>query len=248
MSFLLIYVFEKLFGFLSDATLMELADTNQPLLRRLAEVAPGTFQHSLQGANLAEAATQRVGGNPLLVRTGALYHDIGKMDEPLYFIENQTTGLNPHDLIEFKQSAERIISHVKRGVEMAKKNSLPEPIIDFIRTHHGTTTVQYFYKSYIKNYPEGEAEVEKFTYPGPRPFSKETAVLMMADAVEAASRSLPDYNMDAIGGLVDQIVRAQRKAGQFDNTDITFKDLTTVKDVFKERLKNIYHARISYPR
>jgi cyclic-di-AMP phosphodiesterase PgpH len=247
-SFLLIYMAEKIFGFLSDTTLMELSDTNQALLRKMSEVAPGTFQHSLQVANLAEAAIMKIGGNPLLIRTGAMYHDIGKMEEPAYFIENQTTGFNPHDFLEFKDSAEKIISHVINGEEMARKHNLPEPIIDFIKTHHGTTTVQYFYKSYIKKYPEREDEVEKFTYPGPKPFSKETAVLMMADAVEAASRSLGEYNEETIGKLVDRIVSVQRKAGQFDNADITFKDLTTVKDIFKTRLKNMYHIRISYPK
>ncbi len=247
-SFLLIYIAEKVFGFLSDTTLMELADTNQSLLRKLSEVAPGTFQHSLQVANLAEAAIMKIGGNPLLIRTGAMYHDIGKMEEPAYYIENQTHGFNPHDFLEFKDSAEKIISHVIKGEEMARKNKLPEPIIDFIRTHHGTTTVQYFYKSYIKKYPEREDEVEQFTYPGPKPFSKETAVLMMADAVEAASRSLPEYTEETIGKLVDKIVSVQRKAGQFDDADITFKDLTTVKDIFKARLRNMYHVRISYPK
>ena len=247
-SFLLIYIAEKAFGFLSDTTLMELADTNQTLLRKLSEVAPGTFQHSLQVANLAEAAIMKIGGNPLLIRTGALYHDIGKMEEPAFFIENQTSGYNPHDLLEFKDSAEKIISHVIKGEELAKKNKLPKPIIDFIRTHHGTTTVQYFYKSYIKKYPEREDEVEKFTYPGPKPFSKETAVLMMADAVEASSRSLTEYTEETIGKLVDRIVSTQRKAGQFDDADITFKDLTTVKEIFKTRLRNMYHIRISYPK
>jgi len=194
-SYPLIYVFEKTFGFLSDATLMELADTNQPLLRKLAERAPGTFQHSLQVANLAEEAIIRVGGNPLLARTGALYHDIGKMEEPIYFIENQTSGINPHDQLEFEQSAKKIIDHVNKGIEIAKKNNLPKPIIDFIRTHHGTTTVQYFYRSYIKKYPEKTTDINKFKYPGPRPFSKETAVLMMADSTEAASRSLKEITI-----------------------------------------------------
>ena len=170
-SFLLIYIFEKTFGFLSDTSLMELADTNQPLLRRLAEIAPGTFQHSLQVANLSEEAIYRIGGNPLLVRTGALYHDIGKMYEPIYFIENQTTGINPHDNLEFEESAKAIINHVEKGVELARKNKLPEAIIDFIRTHHGNTTVQYFYRSYIKKYPDKDVDLGKFTYPGPRPSS-----------------------------------------------------------------------------
>ncbi len=247
-SFLLIYVFEKVFGFLSDTTLMELSDTNQPLLRKLAEVAPGTFQHSMQVANLSEEVIHRIGGNPLLVRAGALYHDIGKMYEPIYFIENQTSGINPHDNLEFEDSAIAIINHVSKGVELAKKNKLPEAIIDFIRTHHGTTMVQYFYKSYIKKYPDQEVDLRKFTYPGPKPSSREMAVLMMADSVEAASRSLGSYNDESIAELVEKIIKAQLKEGQFEEAPINFRDITTAKDVFKTRLKNIYHARISYPK
>ena len=247
-SFLLIYVFEKVFGFLSDTTLMELSDTNQPLLRKLAEIAPGTFQHSMQVANLSEEAIHHIGGNPLLVRTGALYHDIGKMEDPIYFIENQTSGFNPHDILEFEKSAEIILSHVEKGVEMANKHGLPKPIIDFIRTHHGTTTVQYFYRSYIKKYPEQDVDVKNFSYPGPKPFTKEMAVLMMADAVEAASRSLTDYSQESISELVEKIISRQLENNQFEDAPVTFKDITTVKEVFKARLKNIYHARISYPR
>jgi putative nucleotidyltransferase with HDIG domain len=247
LSFPLIFVFEKIFGFLSDATLMELADTNQPLLRELAEKAPGTFQHSLQVANLAEDAIYRIGGNPLLVRTGALYHDIGKMVNPIYFIENQTSDINPHDRLSFEESAKVIIDHVAKGVEIAKKHNLPQPVIEFIRTHHGTSTVHYFYRSYIKKYPEEEVDVRKFSYPGPKPFSKETAVLMMADSVEAASRSLREVNIQSLESLVDGIIDSQVIEEQFNNADITFKDITTIKDVFKKRLKNIYHVRISYP-
>ena len=191
-SYPLIFVFEKTFGFISDATLMELSNTNQPLLRKLAEQAPGTFQHSLQVANLAEDAVFHVGGNPLLVRAGALYHDIGKMDEPLYYIENQSSALNPHDNLEFEQSARIIIDHVRKGVELARKNKLPEALVNFIRSHHGTTTVQYFYRSFLRKYPEADVDVRKFSYPGPKPNSKETAIVMMADSVEAASRSLKD--------------------------------------------------------
>ncbi len=247
-SFLLIYVFEKTFGFLSDTTLIELADTNQPLLRKIAEIAPGTFQHSLQVANLSEEAIHRIGGNPLLVRTGALYHDIGKIHDPIYYIENQTTGINPHDNLEFEESARIIISHVEKGVEMARKNNLPDAIVDFIRTHHGTSTVQYFYKSYIKKYPEQEVDVKKFSYPGPKPSSKEMAVLMMADAVEAASRSLLEYSHENINDLVENIISRQLKQGQFEEAPITYVDIKTVKEVFKTRLINIYHARISYPK
>ncbi len=247
-SFLLIYVFEKTFGFLSDTTLMELADTNQPLLRKIAEIAPGTFQHSLQVANLSEEAIHRIGGNPLLLRTGALYHDIGKMYDPIFFIENQTSGINPHDNLAFEESAKTIINHVEKGVELARKNNLPEAIINFICTHHGTTTVQYFYKSYIKTYPEQEVDVSKFSYPGPKPFSKEMAVLMMADAVEAASRSLQEYSQETINELVEKVISKQLKQGQFEEAPITYVDIKAVKEVFKIRLKNIYHARISYPK
>jgi putative nucleotidyltransferase with HDIG domain len=247
-SFLLIYIFEKVFGFLSDTTLMELSDTNQPLLRKLVEIAPGTFQHSLQVANLSEEAIHNIGGNPLLVRTGALYHDIGKMHDPIYFIENQTSGINPHDNLEFEKSADIIINHVQKGVEMANKNKLPAPIIDFIRTHHGTSTVQYFYRSYIKKYPQQDVDMKKFSYPGPRPFTKEMAVLMMADSVEAASRSMTDYSQESISNLVEKIVSKQLEDNQFHDAPITYKDITAVKAVFKTRLRNIYHARISYPK
>mgnify|MGYP000957256841 CR=1 FL=1 len=246
-SFLLIYIFEKLFGFLSDTTLMELSDTNNPLLRKLAEVAPGTFHHCLQVASLSEDAIHRIGGNPLLVRTGALYHDIGKMVDPIYFIENQTSGINPHYNLPFEKSADIIISHVKHGLDMASKNNLPKSIIDFIRTHHGTTTVQYFYRSYIKKYPLKEVDLAKFSYPGPKPFSKEMAVLMMADSVEAASRSLTEITHDSISALVDNIIDKQMEAKQFEIAPITFRDISSVKQIFKTKLLNIYHARISYP-
>jgi putative nucleotidyltransferase with HDIG domain len=247
MAYPLIYLCEKVFGFMSDATLMELSDSNQPLLRKLAELAPGTFQHSLQVANLAEDAVFKIGGNPLLVRAGALYHDIGKMDEPLYYIENQTTSINPHDHLEFEQSARIIIDHVRKGVELAKKNKLPEAIIDFIRTHHGTTTVQYFYKSYLRKFPETEVDVKKFSYPGPRPVSKETAIVMMADSVEAASRSLKTINESTLDKLVESIISNQMTDEQYNDAQITFKDVTTIREVFIKRLRNIYHVRISYP-
>lgn len=243
----LIYLFEKLFGFLSDTTLMELSDTNQDLLRKLAEVAPGTFQHSLQVANLAEAATFKVGGNPLLVRAGALYHDIGKMSNPLYFIENQPPEFNPHDHLDFDESASTIIKHVPEGVQIARKNKLPVQLIDFIRTHHGTTKVQYFYRRYLDKYSERVDDPDKFTYPGPRPMSKETVILMMADAVEAASRSLKNITFQKIDELVESIVTNQQYEDQFNDANITFKDITTIKMVFKKKLMNIYHARVEYP-
>ncbi len=243
----LIYLFEKVFGFLSDITLLELSDTNQPLLRALAEKAPGTFQHSLQVANLAEESIRQIGGNALLVRTGALYHDIGKMNNPAYFIENQRAGFNPHKGLDFDKSAEIIIRHVTEGVEIAKKASLPEPLIDFIRTHHGTSTVQFFYKNYIAQFPERESEIYKFTYPGPRPSTKEMAVVMMADSVEAASRSLTDYSEEKIRNLVESIITKQQTEGQFDYVNLTFRDVTVVKNLLIDKLINIYHARIKYP-
>jgi cyclic-di-AMP phosphodiesterase PgpH len=246
-SYPLIFLFEKTFGFISDATLMELSDTNQPLLRKLAEHAPGTFQHSLQVANLAEDAVFHIGGNPLLVRAGALYHDIGKMEEPLYYIENQTNTINPHDNIEFEQSAGIIIDHVRKGAELAKKNKLPQAIIDFILTHHGTTMVQFFYRSFLNKYPEADIDVMKFSYPGPKPISKETAIVMMADSVEAASRSIKTINESTLDKLVDSIITSQMTEGQYNDAQITFKDITTIREVFKKRLQNIYHMRISYP-
>ncbi|CAN5525081.1 HDIG domain-containing protein [soil metagenome] len=247
-SYPLIFVFEKLFGFISDVSLLELSDTNGKLLRELASRAPGTFQHSLQVANLAEEAIYTIGGNALLVRTGALYHDIGKMEMPMYFIENQANGMNPHDEMSFDESAAIIISHVIKGIEIAKKHNLPEQIIDFIRTHHGTSITGYFYRSFLNAFPEEEIDEAKFHYPGPIPFSKETAVLMMADSVEAASRSLKKYDVESIDALVEKIINTQIEQNQYANSDITFKDINTLKKIFKKKLMNIYHVRVEYPR
>lgn len=246
LSYPLIYVFEKVFGFLSDVTLMELSDTNSPLLKDLATKTPGTFQHSMQVANLAENAIQKIGGNPLLVRTGALYHDIGKTESPQYFIENQVSGYNPHDDIDPEESGRIIINHVIRGIELAKKHNLPEVLIDFIRTHHGTSTVKYFYFKAKEENPD--IDIKSFTYPGPIPFSKETAVLMMADACEAASRSLKEYTAESVSNLIDNIIDNQASEGQFQNADITFKDISTIKAMFKKMIMNIYHVRIEYPK
>jgi len=248
LSFPLVYAFEKTFKFTSDITLMELSDTNQKLLRELAENAPGTFQHSMQVANLAEEVIRNIGGNPLLVRTGALYHDIGKLANPGYFTENQITGMNPHNQLSYIESAEMIISHVTIGLEMAKKAKLPAIIIDFIQTHHGTTKVQYFYRLYKKENPDEVLDAEKFTYPGPKPFSKETAVLMMADSIEAASRSLKEYSKEAIEDLVEGIINYQIKEEQFDNAIINFAEIAEAKKILKNKLQNIYHARIEYPK
>ena len=249
LAYPLIYLFEKIFGFISDVTLLELADTNNKLLRDLARKAPGTFQHSLQVANLAEAATSLIGGNSLLIRTAALYHDIGKVDAPMYYIENQSTGLNPHDELSYEESAQIIINHVLAGVEIAKKAGIPDKIIDFIRTHHGTTKTGYFFKMYLIDNPDAEiSEAEElFTYPGPIPFSKESVVLMMADSVEAASRSLNKPDADKIDKLVESIISNQMKEGQYENADITLRDLRLIKKMFKKMLMNIYHVRIDYP-
>ncbi len=247
LSYPLIFIFEKTFRFLSDATLFELSDTNQPLLRRLAEGAPGSFQHSLQVANLAEEAAREIGANHLLVRTGALYHDIGKINHAEYFIENQPEGFSPHDRLDPLASSRFIINHVVEGVEMAKKYKLPSPIIDFIQTHHGTTVAYYFYKKYLDRNPRDTNMEKEFAYPGPSPFSRETAVVMMADAVEASSRSLSNYSDENISELVERIIYLQEQDGQFANTPLTYKDISDIKNVFIKRLSNIYHARIAYP-
>lgn len=246
-AFPLIFIFEKAFGFLSDVSLMELADSNSPLLRELSAKAPGTFQHSLQVANLAEAAIFRIGGNRLLIRAGAMYHDIGKIDMPLYFIENQNTQSNPHDDLSFEESAKIIKSHVIRGIEKARKHNVPEQIIDFIRTHHGTIRLQYFYQSFLKNFPEQVPDEELFRYPGPLPFSKETVVLMMADSVEASSRSLKNADAESISALVDYIIDNQMKQMQYENAPITLKDISEIRKLFKKMLMSIYHVRIEYP-
>ena len=247
-SYPLIFIFEKLFGFTSDVSLLELSDTNGKLLRELASRAPGTFQHSLQVANLAEEAIYAIGGNSLLVHTGALFHDIGKMEMPMYFIENQANGMNPHDEMSFDESAAIIIGHVIKGIEIAKKHKLPEQIIDFIRTHHGTTLTAYFYRSFQNAFPDEHIDETKFHYPGPVPFSKETAVLMMADSVEAASRSLKKYDVESIDSLVERIINTQIEQNQFMNADITFKDINKLKKIFKKKLFNVYHVRVEYPR
>ncbi len=241
----LIYIYEKLFSLTSDESLKELSNTNSKLLRRLSEKAPGTFQHSLQVANLSEAAANEIGANAMLVRTGALYHDIGKMANPMFFTENQSTNVNPHNELTPKDSAKMIINHVIKGVEMGKKHHLPDRIIDFIRTHHGTSLVYYFYKK--EEQLSGVADEKDFRYPGPIPFSKETAILMMCDALEAASKSLREPSAQSIDDLVEKIINKQMEERQFMNADITFKELERIKKVLKSKLKNIYHLRIEYP-
>ena len=246
LAYPLIYAFERMFGITSDVTLMELTNTNSKLLRDLAFKAPGTFQHSLQVANLAEAAIFKIGGNALLVRAGALYHDIGKIVNPQFFIENQVRGINPHDSISYEQSAQIIIQHVNQGVEIARKHQIPEMLIDFIRTHHGNTRVDYFYQSFLKNFPEKFVDENIFRYPGPIPFSKETAVLMLADSVEAASRSLKEPDALSISDLVERIIDYKLTQDQLNDSDITLKDIDTIKMIFKTMLMGIYHVRIEY--
>ncbi len=241
----LIYIYEKIFGLVSDVSLLELSDTNSKLLKELSNKAPGTFHHSLQVANLAEAAANEIGANAMLVRVGALYHDIGKMNHPTYFTENQITNINPHDELPPKESGKIIINHVIEGIEIARKNKLPDRVIDFIRTHHGTNLVFYFYKKQQESV-EGVRE-EDFRYPGPIPFSKETAILMMADSVEAASKSLKNPTFMIIDEFVDKIVGGQMQANQFLNANITFKEIESVKKILKHKLTNIYHLRVEYP-
>ena len=247
LSIILIYIYEKVFGLVSDVTLLELSNTNTKLLRELNEKAPGTFQHSMQVANLAEAAANEIGANSMLVRTGALYHDVGKMVNPMYFTENQTTGVNPHHELSPRDSAKIITDHVIKGVEIAKKYKLPDRIIDFIRTHHGTSTTYYFLMKEKEMNPDAEVDIKKFQYPGPNPFSKETAILMMCDAAEAASKSLKMPTAQSISDLIDKIIEKQMADNQFLNSDITFKEIETIKKIIKKKLLNMYHLRVEYP-
>jgi len=242
----LLFILEKTFGFTSNVTLVELSNINNSLLREMSEIAPGTFQHSLQMANLAAEAANKIGANSQLVRTGALYHDIGKMLNPAFFTENQS-GINPHKSLSYEQSAQVIINHITDGIKLAEKHNLPKVIKDFIRTHHGAGVAKYFYISYKNEHPDEEVDISLFSYPGPNPFTKEQAILMMADAVEAASRSLPEYTEESINGLVEKIVDGQVQDGYFKECPITFKDIALVKALFKEKLKTVYHTRITYP-
>ena len=243
----LVYIFEKLFGFVSDVTLIEISDSNQPLLRKLAEQAPGTFQHSMQIANLAEEVILRIGGNPFLVRAGALYHDIGKIGRPNFFIENQAMGMNPHDRISHLKSAEVIIDHVKNGVKMAQKHKLPAVIIEFIATHHGTTKAKYFYLKHQEQNPDQEIDDKDFIYPGPLPRSKEAAVVMLVDGIEAASRSMKEKTHENLKALIDNMIDKKIEDKQLDDSDLTFRDIDTIKRTLLEKLINIYHIRIEYP-
>jgi hypothetical protein len=247
-SYPLIYIFEKIFGFVSDVTLIELSDTNQPLLRKLAEEAPGTFQHSIQIANLAEAVIHKIGGNPFLVRAGALYHDIGKTFDPEFFIENQAVGMNPHDQIDHLKSSAIIIDHVANGIKLARKHGLPEILISFIATHHGTTQTDYFYKMYQIENPKEDVDRNMFTYPGPLPQNKETAVLMLIDGIEAATRSLKEKSVDNIREVIEKMVEQKIQSNQLINADLTLREISILKATLLEKLVNIYHVRIEYPK
>jgi len=244
--FPLIYFFERTFGVVSDLTLLELSDTNSPLLKLLSKEAPGTFQHTMQVANLAEFATEIVGGNTLLVRTGALYHDIGKIANPQYFTENQSSTTSPHEELSYLESAEIIIGHINDGIELAKKYKLPDIVIDFIRTHHGTSRVEYFYRKYKEDHPDTD-QFDQFHYPGPKPFSKETAIVMMSDAVEASTRSIPDKTEKNLSEMIDKVIGHQLSTGQYDNAEITMKEINTIREAFKRFIRGVYHVRISYP-
>jgi putative nucleotidyltransferase with HDIG domain len=244
----MVYIFEKLFGFISDVTLIELSDSNQPLLRKLAEEAPGTFQHSLLIANLAEEVILKIGGNPFLVRAGALYHDIGKISKPNFFIENQAIGMNPHDDLNYVKSAELVIDHVKNGITMARKYKLPEPVIEFIATHHGTTKANYFFLKHKQDNPNKITPEESFIYPGPLPKSKEATVVMLIDGIEAASRSLKEKTYENFKELINKMIDDKIKSNQLDNSLLTFSDINIIKETLLNKLINIYHIRIEYPK
>ena len=246
-SYLLVYMVEKSFGFISGVSMVELANINKPILRQLSEEAPGTFQHSMQVSNLAAAAAIEIGANPSLVRTGALYHDIGKLVNPAFFTENQSPGMNPHSGLPFEESARIIINHVPLGVKKGQKAGLPKQIIDFIETHHGNSTPKYFYNSWKNANPGKEIDSAAFSYPGPNPFTKETAILMMADTVEAASRSLTEYTEESITKLVNKLIDAQVEEKLFQKAPITFLEVDRIKNLFIKKLQTIYHSRIAYP-
>ena len=243
----IIYIFEKMFGFLSNVTLIELSNINSPLMMKFSEEAPGTFQHSLQVASLATEAAAKINANSLLVRVGALYHDIGKMANPMCFIENQTGKMNPLLDLDYQEAAKIVIHHVADGVKIAQKHNLPVQIIDFIQTHHAQSKTRYFYNLFKNKYPNAQIDESVFTYPGPKPSTKETAILMMADAVEATSRSLSDYSEETIEKMVETIIDGQIAEGSFKNAPITFQQIETIKQIFKHKLKNIYHTRVKYP-
>ncbi len=243
----LIYLFERIFGITTDLTLQEIASTNTPALRELSRKAPGTFQHSMQVANISEDLISEIGGNALLAKVGGLYHDIGKIVAPLNFTENQNSGFNPHDELPYEESAQLITQHVRDGITLAHKYHLPSIVTDFIRTHHGTTYTGYFYTKYKAEHPDKRIDEEIFRYPGPRPYSRETAVVMITDSVEAACKSLKNADKEHINKLVDNIVEDKIRLGQLSNCDLTFDDITKIEKMLKNKMQSIYHARISYP-
>lgn len=247
LSYPLIYLFERAFGLTTNLTLMELSSTNNPALRELSRNAPGTFQHAMQVANISEDLINEIGGNALLAKVGALYHDIGKVEAPLYFTENQNGGFNPHDELDNRESASIIIQHVRSGLELAKKYHLPPSVQDFIRTHHGTTVTGYFYAKQVNEHPDEPLNIADFQYPGPTPYSRETAVVMIVDSVEAACKSLKDHDSQSINQLVDRIVDSKISQNQLENCNLTFGDITRIRKMLKTKMLSIYHARISYP-
>ena len=247
LSYPLIYIFERLFGLTTNLTLMELSSTNNPALRELSRRAPGTFQHAMQVANISEDIVAEIGGNALLAKVGALYHDIGKIEAPLYFTENQNSEFNPHNELDYTESAAIIIRHVADGLELARKYHIPSAVADFIRTHHGTTVTGYFYAKQKNEHPGEPVDIADFSYPGPQPYSRETAVVMLVDSVEAACKSLKNHDKESIDNLVDRIVADKVDNNQLQNCDLTFGDLTMITKLLKQRMLSIYHARIAYP-
>ncbi len=247
LSYPLIYLFEKLFGMTTSLTLMELSSTNNVALRELSRRAPGTFQHSVQVANIVEDLLGEIGGNALLAKVGALYHDIGKMSNPLYFTENQNSGFNPHDELDYVESARIITSHVTDGLELARRYHLPSEVQDFIRTHHGTTFTGYFYAKELERHPEKDFDVAQFRYPGPRPYSRETAVVMIVDSVEAACRSLKQHTKENTDNMVDRLIDDKVKSGQLDGCPLSYGDVERIRKLLKAKMMNIYHVRVEYP-
>ena len=247
LAYPLIFLFERMFGMTTNLTLMEISSTNTPALRELSQKAPGTFQHSMQVANISEDLINEIGGNALLAKVGALYHDIGKIMAPIYFTENQNNGFNPHDNIDYEESAHIITQHVRDGITLAKKYRLPAEVTDFIRTHHGTTVTGYFYAQAKLHHPEEEITIADYRYPGPTPFSRETAVVMLVDSVEAACKSLKNHDKESIDRMVDNIINDKTAMNQLNNCPLTLQDITRIRTYLKERMMSIYHVRISYP-
>lgn len=247
MAYPLIYLFENLFGMTTALTLLELSSTNNKALRELSRRAPGTFQHSMQVANIAEDLISEIGGNVLLAKVGALYHDIGKIENPIYFTENQTSGFNPHDELDYVESARMITSHVTAGLELARKYHLPAEVQDFIRTHHGTTFTGYFYAKELERHPEGDFDVTAFRYPGPRPYSRETAVVMIVDTVEAACKSMKNHTKEGTDEMVDRLIDGKIAAGQLDNCPLSYGDIARIRKILKSKMMSIYHVRVEYP-